>query len=469
MKLKTAIFILLATLFAGLLPETFKVIAGTTMEAIGAMAGKTPQDAPPWPWRLGVSWLGWPWHPAWWATIGAVSLYGVLWLLHRMKNALFDLMVKDAEISQRTCLVTGLSEYPLLSHGEESRPREKDEAAKSKHWEIILSCVKAFAATEKALQELNKERPDHILFQEIAGEELGKWLHRNGLIPGGACEKHLVGVNSSEDLETAFRRQVKSFITDMKFQESDPVPDALGSSGASWEFLRGFLNDLSHAVENRDGQAIATYINSLSPPQRSPAGERRLAQTMPPSRKDFFGSFVAAVHGGKENHAPLRAYVGAVALDTLKWGQTLRAIAHMTKLKRLVIIPSTSRDGKGGSHRQVKEFLRLLEETFGPEKFQSTPQAAAIPPKATVIVDIHSAVDYEQVAAIEQRIKKVLRDLKAQKVPDHDIVVDITAGQKSFSVAAAIHTLQHAYAISYVSNKGRTIAHDCKIALVSDE
>ncbi len=178
-----------------------------------------------------------------------------------------------------------------------------------------------------------------------------------------------------------------------------------------------------------------------------------------------------------EKSKSARSFLGAVALRSMNWFQTLRAI-RILPTKNIILIPSTK------SSKQMDKFVELLHLTRpligdGERTIQvqgliknCIVDIATVPPVGppkddASIIDV-DAVDYENVKAVETKMRTALSALRAAKVKDTQIAVDITAGQKSFSVAAAIHALQHAYAITYINNDGKLKAYDCRIAILSD-
>lgn len=115
--------------------------------------------------------------------------------------------------------------------------------------------------------------------------------------------------------------------------------------------------------------------------------------------------------------------------------QLLRALApHVGALERLVLLASSGDLGSAGARPQM---ARLLARYI---------------PGAVIDCDF-PPVDFENLDALRQQITDACGGLMKQGIPSADIMLDVTGGQKTTSIAAALATLhQPGLQFQYVSS-----------------
>lgn len=121
----------------------------------------------------------------------------------------------------------------------------------------------------------------------------------------------------------------------------------------------------------------------------------------------------------------------------IPWEMPLIAIDyHKSCLEEVVVVTS---DGEDGSHEQFEGFRKILDSIF-PEKCFKTQELTAPNLDFESLLDVHDLLDrwYEK--------KKERADLGP-----HDLVVDLTGGQKPASIAAALVTLSEGRRFQYIS------------------
>lgn len=156
------------------------------------------------------------------------------------------------------------------------------------------------------------------------------------------------------------------------------------------------------------------------------------------------------------------------------WQQPFRLIwtlwaaeRRRTPLRAILIVTSKGADPAAGdpkpmpgSETQVDAFIELLADRLR--------DAAGHGPDARPLPEIHKVtldgIDFEEytdvVAMLNQAVSQAERTFG---VSHNRICVDITAGQKVFSVAAAMVTMNRRLIFSYVNNQGKTLFYDARI------
>lgn len=122
------------------------------------------------------------------------------------------------------------------------------------------------------------------------------------------------------------------------------------------------------------------------------------------------------------------------------WQQILRAIRpHLSKLERIWILGSPDAVGSPGSAGEMEECIRWLESY------------AEIRCQIRGGPDGH-VVDFENYELLESKLRQVIQEEKEFPGSNDDrrIVIDITGGQKTTSVAAAAITLNSDVVFQYV-------------------
>ena len=128
------------------------------------------------------------------------------------------------------------------------------------------------------------------------------------------------------------------------------------------------------------------------------------------------------------------------ALDGLGWNwqQMLRAIEpHAVALERLHLIGSPDSEKTTGSHAQLA-VCRTMLERYLPEGVEV---AKAGP------------VDFEDFNALHRCLRGIIRQEKEAGLKDEDIVIDVTGGQKTTSIAGATITFNTSVTFQYVQTR----------------
>ncbi len=128
-------------------------------------------------------------------------------------------------------------------------------------------------------------------------------------------------------------------------------------------------------------------------------------------------------------------------LGRLPWQQNLRSIwPHRQRLKRLIVVTSPESYGDFGTFRDL--VVRLMQE-FGRSDFTVDSVRAAEPP-----------VSFFEYKTIVDRLQRIIRDeIRDDAARPTDICIDVTAGTKIFSIAAAITTLSEGLLGSYAADR----------------
>lgn len=146
----------------------------------------------------------------------------------------------------------------------------------------------------------------------------------------------------------------------------------------------------------------------------------------------------------------LAADIATFTKQDWRWNgqQFLRCLApHLLAAQRppdgpavpldLVLIGSS---GPRGSHPSL-EALRNLLPLYGPVSF-STPGSSG------------EAIDFERIGELQQLFDDCIRHFLAKGIPESEILIDATGGQKTTSIAAALTTLRwHQVEFQYVESK----------------
>lgn len=124
------------------------------------------------------------------------------------------------------------------------------------------------------------------------------------------------------------------------------------------------------------------------------------------------------------------------------WQQLLRGIEpHLPGLKRVCLVGS----GPDGSFGHLKTCDRILS------KYLSHATAVKLHPHA---------VDFEDFNGLSRHLREIIREEKeAGRMRDEDIVVDITGGQKTTSIAGAGITLSTKVTFQYVQTRAPFKVH----------
>lgn len=148
------------------------------------------------------------------------------------------------------------------------------------------------------------------------------------------------------------------------------------------------------------------------------------------------------------------------------WRQNFRLIWHhlagdrVTRpLRRVIVVTS---EGASGSQACVNEFMELVrgrvEDAMTRGVISRHPfDIAAIP---------GDGINFEDYTAVFNELTRVVEAAgKDYQAKHDDICIDVTAGQKIYSVAAAVVTMNRKLIFSYVNGEGKPRFYDARIEL----
>jgi hypothetical protein len=133
-----------------------------------------------------------------------------------------------------------------------------------------------------------------------------------------------------------------------------------------------------------------------------------------------------------------------------KWRMPVEAIKyHLPKLERIVVVTSSL------SSTQLESFRLLIVKLFGEEEAKKILQ--------------EKIEDFESVSEIFEKLNKIYKDLEKEGFKAKHVIVDVTGGQKTASIAGALATTVYAdREFQYVStNTYQVKSYD--VGLVSDD
>ncbi|QID32730.1 hypothetical protein [Pampinifervens florentissimum] len=116
-----------------------------------------------------------------------------------------------------------------------------------------------------------------------------------------------------------------------------------------------------------------------------------------------------------------------------------KCLEQGAKLKKVVVIPSPE------SVKYSKEFVEYMRTNAEIEHH---------------IFEFSEAVDYEDMLGLQRTFNKAIESLKAQGYKEKEILIDITAGTKTFSVVASSLTFDNDIRMCYVNNKKQVVIFD---------
>lgn len=122
------------------------------------------------------------------------------------------------------------------------------------------------------------------------------------------------------------------------------------------------------------------------------------------------------------------------ALDRLRWNwqQLLRAVVpHRSRLQRITLIGSPAPTGSFG---QLELCVAILQRYL----------------PAVSVRAVSRPVDFEDFGALVECIRRLIAEERAEGVSEADIIVDVTGGFKTASIAAASVTMNRNVTFQYV-------------------
>lgn len=146
-----------------------------------------------------------------------------------------------------------------------------------------------------------------------------------------------------------------------------------------------------------------------------------------------------------------------------KWQQNLRAIhPHRKTIERVFVVPPSD------NIDEQEAFATYLTEAFGKKR----DFVEFLPVRRVVQGDDATARQdpYEDYDYVFKTVRDAMRTImKRYRVSHEDICVDSTSGLKTFSIGAAIATLNAECLFSYVNNDGHIKFYDAEVVVGSQE
>lgn len=117
------------------------------------------------------------------------------------------------------------------------------------------------------------------------------------------------------------------------------------------------------------------------------------------------------------------------------WLQMLRALRpHKEKLKLIYLIGSS---GRNGSFEQLDMVEKFFSRYF----------------PNVIIKRYNNGLDFEDIEEMIDTLRNLIRTLKKEGNDEKDIIIDITGGQKTASIAGAVATLNSNIKFQYVQTR----------------
>ncbi|MEJ7554534.1 MAG: hypothetical protein WKI50_01190 [Aquificaceae bacterium] len=116
-----------------------------------------------------------------------------------------------------------------------------------------------------------------------------------------------------------------------------------------------------------------------------------------------------------------------------------KCLEQGAKLKKILVIPSLE------SAKHSEDFVEYMRTRVDIEHH---------------IFEFSEAVDYEDMLSLQRTFNKAIETLKAQGYKEKEILIDITAGTKTFSVVASSLTFDNDIRMCYVNNKKQVVIFD---------
>lgn len=114
-------------------------------------------------------------------------------------------------------------------------------------------------------------------------------------------------------------------------------------------------------------------------------------------------------------------------------------LQHNARLEKVVIVPSKD------SARYEQEFLDFMKERLG------------VSPS---LFSFEEPVSYEDLLGLQVSFQRTLEKLKREGFKERNIIIDITAGTKTFSVVASSLTFDNSIRMCYVNNAKQVVVFD---------
>ena len=151
---------------------------------------------------------------------------------------------------------------------------------------------------------------------------------------------------------------------------------------------------------------------------------------------------------------PIHSLDGAMAdMRRHNWQQSLRAVDYHAKtmLELLIVVPSSGNEGSGHFTDQLKQWMLHYQTAAAWKPFK---------------IEICPAVNFEGLKDLQDAYTSAIRLAEKNGFKESDVVIDVTGGQKTTSIAAAMVTLTSEADFQYVQTEG---SHDTITYSVTSE
>lgn len=127
-------------------------------------------------------------------------------------------------------------------------------------------------------------------------------------------------------------------------------------------------------------------------------------------------------------------------IEKTSWYMPIIAIKyHEQSLKFLYVFTSS---GKNPSSSLMPTFKRVINTIFSGINVEEFPKGG---------------MDFENVKEVFEKVEEFYQEMKNKGLNENDIIVDITGGQKTNTIAAAISTLARGRKFQYVSTRDKKV------------
>jgi hypothetical protein len=127
-------------------------------------------------------------------------------------------------------------------------------------------------------------------------------------------------------------------------------------------------------------------------------------------------------------------------IEKMSWNMPLIAIKyHRDTLQHLYIFTSS---GNNPSSALMTTFESVIKTLF---------------PTIEIVEFTKDGIDFENVKEVFEKVEEFYQEMKKKGLADKDIIIDITGGQKTNSIAAAMATLSIGRKFQYVSTRDKKV------------
>ena len=192
------------------------------------------------------------------------------------------------------------------------------------------------------------------------------------------------------------------------------------------------------------------------PKPGEPESAQNLVELTEPSHLQ---DLVLNTHDFKERNQNQNRPEGSRILSS-PWQQNIRSIhAHRNHLKRVIVIPSEQ------SVRQSEQFKAYFSKLFGADSTITLEFDPRFSRSANTVAESTSKRSiYEHYDFMYNNLRRIVREVTMSTyVTEEQVCIDCTSGQKTFSIAAAMVTLNTKTKMSYLNPDGEAKFYDMRV------